>query len=205
MDYHALLLFTLTEAALSLSPGPAVFLVVATGLGRGWRASLIASAGILTGNACYFLISAFGIGGLLQKSPLIFLGLKYLGAAYLLYLAWSALTGRPSAISITKQTDKPEPTWRQFKHALFLQLLNPKTLLMFVAILPQFIKPQLAIAPQMLVLAACSIIPEFFILALYGMLASKAARFAAHPEFALYIERCAGVLILLAAGMVILN
>lgn len=205
MDFHALFLFTLTEAALSLSPGPAVFLVLATGIAQGWRASLIASAGILTGNAVYFTLSAMGLGGLVQQAPMAFAVVKYLGAAYLLYLAWSAFTGRPSALSLNPANKAGKRAGRLYLQAVFLQLLNPKTLLMFVAILPQFIQVQHAIVPQMLALAACSMIPEFFILAAYGILASKASKYAQSPRFSLIIERCAGVLIFLAAAMLLLN
>lgn len=205
MDYHSLVLFTLTEAALSLSPGPAVLLVIATGMASGWRASLIASIGILSGNACYFMLSALGLGGLLQQAPFIFIVIKYLGAAYLLYLAWLALTGRPSVLRLNPADKTTKSKWHLYLQAVLLQLLNPKTLLMFVAILPQFIQVQHAIVPQMLALAACSMIPEFFILAAYGILASKASKFASSPRFTLLVERTSGFFILLAAAMVLMN
>ena len=84
-----------------------------------------------------------------------------------------------------------------------LQLANPKTLIFFVAILPQFVDPRLAIGPQMVWLAAGSIIPEFFILAGYGWLASRAARVARDPRYARWTDRAAGVLVLGAAALVV--
>jgi threonine/homoserine/homoserine lactone efflux protein len=171
-------LFTATEMALSLSPGPAVMMVVAIGLTRGWRSSLWATLGILSGNAIYFALSATGIGSVILASPTLFKTIKYLGAAYLVYLGLSAIFGRPSPLTISNVTMQPQPGYRLFLNALTLQLSNPKTLLMFIAILPQFIDARASVALQMVVLAACSILPEFFILLGYGLLASKASHWA---------------------------
>lgn len=197
-----LLLFTATEAALSLSPGPAVMMVVAYGIARGWRTSLLVTLGILTGNAIYFAISATGIGSLILASPKLFMAIKYLGAAYLVYLGLSAIFGKPSPITISKLDKLPQSGARIFISALMLQLTNPKSLLMFVAILPQFIDPHAAIGLQMSILAACSIIPEFFILLGYGMLASKASKWASQPRYSVITERVAGGLVL-AAGVLV--
>ncbi len=205
MDQHALFLFTITEAALSLSPGPAVMLVIASALAHGWRHATAASAGILSGNAIYFLLSALGISSLINQAPVVYQLLKYLGAAYLLYLAWLALTGRPSLLSLHRTQSEKIPALSLYKHAVLLQLLNPKTLMMFVAILPQFVNSDQAIAPQMLALAACSMIPEFIILTGYGVLASKAANYVSSERFNLLLERLAGSFMLLAALMVLIN
>ena len=83
-----------------------------------------------------------------------------------------------------------------------LQLTNPKSMLTFVAILPQFIDPSQPIGIQMLILAGCSIIPEFFILLGYGMLASKASHLATQEKYALITERIAGALVLTAGVLV---
>jgi homoserine/homoserine lactone efflux protein len=198
------LLFTATEAALSLSPGPAVMMVVAYGIARGWRVSLFVTLGILTANAIYFVISATGLGSLILASPKVFMAIKYVGAAYLVYLGLSAIFGRPSPITLSKLDDAPQSGKRIFSTALFLQLTNPKALLGFIAILPQFIDPTQPIIPQMTLLAACSMIPEFFILLGYGMLANKASHLATQAQYAVITERIAGSLVLLAGVMVAL-
>lgn len=202
MTMESWLLFTATEAALSLTPGPAVMMVVAYGIARGWRTSLLVTLGILTGNAIYFAISATGIGSLILASPKLFIAIKYLGAAYLIYLGLSAILGKPSPITISKLDKLPQSRYRIFVSALMLQLTNPKSLLMFVAILPQFIDPHVPIGLQMIILAACSIIPEFFILLGYGMLASKASHWATQPRYSVITERIAGSLVL-AAGVLV--
>ncbi|MBI3730752.1 MAG: LysE family translocator [Burkholderiales bacterium] len=204
MNLESWALFTATEAALSLSPGPAVMMVVAYGIARGWRTSLFVTLGILTGNAIYFAVSATGIGSLILASPKVFMAIKYLGAAYLVYLGLSAIFGKPSPLTISKLDSVALSGRKIFSSALMLQLMNPKTLLMFVAILPQFIEPKEPVGVQMLILAACSIIPEFFILLGYGMLASKASHWATQERYAVMTERIAGTLVTGAGIMVAL-
>ena len=204
MNLESWALFTATEAALSLSPGPAVMMVVAYGIAKGWRTSLFVTLGILTGNAIYFAVSATGIGSLILASPKVFMAIKYLGAAYLVYLGLSAIFGKPSPLTISKLDETSTSGSKIFTTALMLQLTNPKTLLMFVAILPQFIDPKEPVGLQMLILAACSIIPEFFILLGYGMLASKASHWATQERYAVITERIAGTLVTGAGVMVAL-
>lgn len=196
-------LYVLTEAALSLSPGPAVMLVIAYGIAQGARRSLAAGAGILSANAIYFALSATSVGALLVASTTFFLVVKYCGAAYLVYLGLAALLGRPSPITFAQAAAPARSVSAIYFSGLTLQLANPKTLVFFVAILPQFVDPRLPIGPQMLWLAAGSVIPEFFILAGYGFAASRAARLAADPRYAHLTDRAAGVLVLAAAAMVL--
>jgi homoserine/homoserine lactone efflux protein len=196
-------LYVLTEAALSLSPGPAVMLVIACGLTWGARKSLYATLGILGANAIYFAISATALGAVLVTSRTFFTAVKWLGAAYLVYIGLSALFGRPSPIAIGREERSGGAARALFLSGLTLQLANPKTLVFFAAILPQFVDPKLAIGPQMAWLAAGSIVPEFVILAGYGYLASRAARLTRDPRFARYTEQAAGILVLGAAALVL--
>lgn len=196
-------LYVLAEVALSLSPGPAVMLVIACGLTWGARKSLYATLGILGANALYFAISATALGAVLVASKTFFIAVKWLGAAYLVYIGVSALFGRPSPITIGREESSSGAPRALFLSGLTLQLANPKTLVFFAAILPQFVDPKLPVGPQMAWLAAGSIIPEFFILGGYGYLASRAARLTRDPRFARYTERFAGVLVLGAAALVL--
>ena len=169
-------LYVLAEVALSLSPGPAVMLVVACGLTYGARRSLHATLGILSANAIYFAISATALGAVLVASSTFFLAVKWLGAAYLVYIGVAALFGRASPITVARDERSGGAPRALYLSGLTLQLANPKTLVFFASILPQFVDPRLAVVPQMGWLAAGSMIPEFFVLAAYGYLASRAAR-----------------------------
>ena len=196
-------LYVLTEIALSLSPGPAVMLVIACGLAHGARRSTWASFGILSANALYFAISATALGAVLVASRGFFVAVKWIGAAYLVYLGVSALLGRASPITVSSPGARDGAPRALYVAGLTLQLANPKTLLFFVAILPQFVDARLPVAPQMLWLAAGSMIPEFFILAGYGWLASRARHVAADARYARWTDRIAGALVLLAAALVV--
>jgi len=188
--------------ALSLSPGPAVMLVIACGLAHGARRSTYTSLGILSANAIYFAISATALGAVLAASRQFFTAVKWIGAAYLLYVGLSAIIGRTSPITVSKTSGGPSPR-DLYLAGLSLQLANPKTLIFFVAILPQFVDARLPIGPQMAWLAAGSIIPEFCILAGYGWLASRARGVATDPRYARWTERLAGILVLGAAALVV--
>jgi len=195
-------LYVLTEAALSLSPGPAVMLVIAYGLTRGARRSLYATLGILSANAFYFALSATSLGALIAASPGFFNAVRWAGAAYLAYLGLSAIFGRPSPLTVSDPRSRNGSPASIFLAGLMMQLANPKTLIFFVAILPQFVDPRLPVGTQMLWLAAGSVIPEFFILAGYGALAARARRVTSDPRYARWTERVAGCLVLIVAALV---
>lgn len=196
-------LYLLTEAALSLSPGPAVMLVIAYGLTHGARRSLAAAFGVLSANALYFAVSATALGALLVASKPFFVTVKWLGAFYLIYIGVSAILGRPSPITVSNTSARDRSVRSIYLSGLTLQLANPKTLIFFVAILPQFVDPSLPIGAQMLWLAAGSIVPELLILGGYGYLASRAARVATNPRYARVTDRVAGALVLGAAALVL--
>ena len=166
------------ETALSLSPGPAVFYVVSQGVRGALRRALPAAAGIISANAIYFALSATGLGAILAASARFFTVAKWAGAAYLIYLGTTALLSARQAHTVALDNSAAPIACdlrRIYVGALALQLANPKALLFFLALLPQFIDPAQAVVPQMLILAASSILPEFCILLGYGWLAHRAA------------------------------
>ena len=201
MTFETWLLFLVMETALSLSPGPAVFYVVSQGI-RAFPRAVPATLGILSANACYFALSATSLGALIAASARFFTIAKWAGAAYLIYLGIkslrSAAASRSIALTGTAAPGDGDPPGvdtrggqppvvaprgnerRQiYLGALTLQLSNPKALLFFLALLPQFIDTQRAVAPQMLILAATSMLPECCILLAYGWLAHGAAHASA--------------------------
>ncbi|HYM47207.1 MAG TPA: LysE family translocator, partial [Burkholderiaceae bacterium] len=197
-------LYVLTEAALSLSPGPAVMLVIACGLTHGARRSLAAALGVLSANALYFAISATALGAVLIASKPFFVTVKWMGAAYLVYIGASALLGHPSPITASNAPLRGRSARSIYLAGLTLQLANPKSLIFFVAILPQFVDPALPLGAQMVWLAIGSIVPELVVLGGYGYLASRAAHITANPRYVRVVDRTAGVLVLGAAALVLM-
>jgi homoserine/homoserine lactone efflux protein len=177
MTFNTWLLFLAMETALSLSPGPAVFYVVSQGARGSLRRAMPAAAGIISANAIYFTLSATSLGAIIAASARFFLIAKWAGAAYLIYLGVKALRSAGASHAVDLQVpesgDKGDRR-RVYLGALTLQLANPKALLFFLALLPQFIDPTKAVVPQMLILAATSMLPEFCILLGYGWLAHRA-------------------------------
>jgi homoserine/homoserine lactone efflux protein len=194
------MMFALTELALSAAPGPAVLFVVSQGLRCRSGRALWAALGILAANALYFAVSGTGVGALLVTSQHLFTVVKWAGAAYLLYLGTTALLRPPSVAGRGEAASgaaSRRPTL--FLRGIVLQLSNPKALLFFVAILPQFIDRGRPIVPQILILGITSILLEFLVLTTYASAAARAARVAMQPRFVSATRRLGGALLVGAA------
>jgi homoserine/homoserine lactone efflux protein len=199
MDFPLWLTFLATEIVLCLTPGPAVLFVVSQALRYGGRRSLWANGGILAGNLMYFGLSAIGIGALIASSYELFVILKYAGATYLIWLGILTILGRGAAIR--PDIAAPEvPGIRLLARGFVLQAANPKALVFFTALLPQFVSPSAPIAPQIAILALTSPFAEFFVLATYGFFSGRAAAAASQPRFARVTNYAAGTL-LVGAGV----
>lgn len=195
-------LYLIAESFMVLSPGGAVLLVMNRGLAQGFKASLAANVGILSANGIYFIASAIGLSALVIKFPAAFKALQWAGAGYLIYLAWGAWTARPGGLSLS--TALTQSHWHTYRQALWMQLANPKAMLSFVAIVPPFVNPAFAVAPQMAWLAAGSMIPELLVLMVYGALAAKLATVLNEPATLRVIERICAALLLAIAAMIVL-
>jgi homoserine/homoserine lactone efflux protein len=199
VNWDLLVLFIVTETLLCLTPGPAVLLILSQALGGGVRVSFGASLGILAGNTLYFLLSATSVGALLVASPTVFMMLKWLGAAYLIWLGIGAFRGTSPAFSVRADAGASRSMLRRVWQGFLVQTTNPKALLFFTALLPQFIDPALPVAFQVAVLGLASIVIEFCVLIGYGVLAGRASRIATRPRFAALTGRLSGGA-LIAAG-----
>jgi homoserine/homoserine lactone efflux protein len=199
------LFFVVTEVLLCLTPGPAVMFVVGCGLARGGRAALWANAGILSGNTFYFVVSAFGLGAVLVGSHEVFTVVKYLGAAYLVWLGVRTILGAGLALPAAPQAQPVAQRWRMLVRGFVLQAANPKALMFFVALLPQFIDTRRAIAPQVLILALTSVVVEFLILAGYGYGAGRAASLAREARFVTATNRTSGALLIATGTAIVLR
>jgi homoserine/homoserine lactone efflux protein len=196
MTLDTWLYFCATEALLCLTPGPAVLFVISqavAGAGFGLRASL----GILAANAFYFFLSAIGIGAALVASYELFFAIKWVGVAYLVWLGAGALLRPRGAVDPAPEA-RAVP--RPFLRGVVLQGANPKVILFFTALLPQFISPGAAVAPQIAILGASSIAIEFVVLALYAGLAARARGAIGRAGFVTSFDRASGVLLLGAAA-----
>jgi threonine/homoserine/homoserine lactone efflux protein len=200
-------LFVPTEALLCLTPGPAVLLVLATALRAGGRRSIASSLGILAANAVYFLISATSLGALLIASYRLFFLIKWIGAAYLVILGIRTMLGaREPLVPAAELSAKAESFRRRFANGFLLQMSNPKALIFFTALLPQFIDTRFPVAWQVAILGVTSELIEFCVLLGYGLAAGRAAQLARQPRYAAWTNRLSGgMLIGAGAGLAMIR
>jgi len=192
MSLHTWMTFVLVAVGVALVPGPAVVAVVSSSLRAGLRAGLAADAGVLVGDAAFVSASALGLGALLIASQPLFLAVKWLGIAYLAYLGLRALLSRGQAYAF----DAPGAGGRAFRLGLTTQLANPKIVLFFGALLPQFVDPVRPVAPQFAILGATFIVCDGLVIGTYGALAHRARTWLRSPRAARVTSRVSGVAML---------
>jgi len=197
MTLNVWIAFVVLETVLCFTPGPAVLFVVSTSLARGARAGVAGAWGIVACNTFYFLLSALGVGAVILASNRLFTTLKWLGAAYLVWVGVRMLLARA-------RPERPaeEPTSGDGVAALLrgfvVQAANPKALAFFIALLPQFIDAQASVSEQVAILAITSVLIEICVLAFYARVATRAGAYAGR-RWTGWLTRAAGGL-LVAAG-----
>jgi homoserine/homoserine lactone efflux protein len=187
-----ILIFALTEFVLCLTPGPAVLLVVSQAVKNGSKASLKGAAGILAGNIIYFVLSALGLGALLLSSARLFQIIKWVGAAYLVFIGVRMLVTKGQVGLVNQDGSSTVASVRLFSQGLLTQLSNPKAIIFFTALLPQFVSLEHSVTEQFIILGIISVAIEFFVLASYGWAADRGSRRFLKGQFALLTDRIAG-------------
>ena len=180
--------FLLTSLVVALIPGTGAIYTVSTGLFRGRRASLAAALGCTLGIVPHLLASILGLSFILHMSALAFQGLKFAGAAYLLYLAWATWNDRGGLEFSAARTELG--AGRIIFKAVLLNLLNPKLTLFFLAFLPHFVSSGSASpVPQFLGLSLVFMVVTFLVFAVYGLLASSIRNWVVNSPRALALLR----------------
>ncbi|MFF2387468.1 LysE family transporter [Agromyces sp. NPDC058104] len=170
---------------ISFTPGAGAINTMGNSLSQGFRRSIWGILGQQAALVVHILIVAAGVGVLVAKSPVAFEVIRYAGAAYLVYLGIRQLLAKPQAadeadaeeadVSATSPLAAAESRWSMFRRGLWVNLLNPKAIVFFLAFLPQFIRPDQPLLPQYLVVGATVIVVDvivmwgFFALAAHGM------------------------------------
>ncbi len=167
--------FLITSLIVVASPGTGALFTIAAGLSRGTKAGTIAAFGCTLGILPHMFAAVTGLAALLHTSALAFEVLKYLGVAYLLYMAWHTLK-EGGALDVNEAAP-PQSAMRIVNSAVLVNLLNPKLSIFFFAFLPQFVGPEDA-APLalMLELSAVFMLMTFVVFAAYGAFAASMRR-----------------------------
>jgi len=153
MNYQLFSAFLLITVVLFLTPGPIVTLILSTGASRGTRAALLTVAGSSAGNAALLACIAFGLTWILKASSEVFEMLRWVGAAYLVWLGIQAWRHASAASEAVAAPAGHVHAWRGF----IVAMTNPKTIAFFTAFLPQFLDPTLPVERQLLVMCVVSV------------------------------------------------
>ncbi|HKV17173.1 MAG TPA: LysE family translocator [Reyranella sp.] len=167
--------FLLTTLIVVISPGTGVLYTLAAGLSRGPRASIVAAFGCTLGIVPHMAAAILGLAALLHTSALAFQTVKYLGVAYLLYMAWRTLKEH-GALAIDRDTPA-KASYEVIAEAILINLLNPKLSIFFFAFLPQFVPAdEVHPLPRMLILSGTFMLVTLLVFAGYGLFASAVRR-----------------------------
>jgi homoserine/homoserine lactone efflux protein len=170
-------------------------------MARGWKAGLAAGLGVQAGNGVYFLVSVFGLGAALAASELFFQAVKWAGAAYLVYLGVRTILAAREDQVEAMMAARPALWRRPFAQAAVNQLANPKSILFFGALLPQFVTPGRTSALDLAVLAATRFVIEMPILAAYAWAAARGGSLLRSPRQIVWGERLSGAALVAVGGL----
>jgi threonine/homoserine/homoserine lactone efflux protein len=198
MAIETWLAFAAASTILLVIPGPTVLLVVSYTLGQGWRTALPTAVGVALGDFTAMTLSMLGVGALLATSAMLFTALKWIGAAYLVWLGiklWQA----GNSLDAAPQTDKVSAL-KMLGHAWLVTALNPKSITFFVAFLPQFLSPNGDFLAQMIIFEATFLMLAFANAIGYALIASR-ARALVQTSRAISVFNKAGGTLLIGAGV----
>lgn len=199
------LAFLLTTLVVVATPGTGAVYSIAVGLSRGVKASIIASVGCTLGVLPHMIAATTGLAALLNASAVAFQTIKWLGVAYLLYLAWQTL--RDSSPIDVDAESAPPSAWRIIRTAVLINLLNPKLTIFFFAFLPQFVP---AGDPNgtwsMIGLSAVFMLVTFVVFTFYGAFAATMRqRVITRPRVMAWLRRTFAATYVLLAGRLALE
>jgi threonine/homoserine/homoserine lactone efflux protein len=201
MSIEHWLAFSAASAILLAIPGPTVLLVISYALGHERRTAFATVAGVALGDFTAMTASMLGLGALLAASAAIFTILKWIGAAYLIYLGiklWRA----PVAVGADSGTtaSPAERPFRIFAHTYLVTALNPKSIIFFVAFLPQFLDASRSVPLQLAIFEATFLILAIANASLYALLAGMARGQIRRPRIQRIVNRTGGSL-MIGAGV----
>ena len=210
-----LLWYGIAEVFFSLSPGPAVLLVISLALRLGFAHGAAAAFGIVGVNLLYFALSAAGVGALLVASPNLFLALKIIGAAYLVWVAlgilhslWREWHMPDAANAETPEINAASASRRDLLKSLLkgvaVQASSIKNIMLFLAIIPQFVKPEMGhVALQFAGLAVVSVLVELPILLAYAALAARLGQTVRSARVRQWLDALSATVLLAIAGSIL--
>ena len=198
MPLETWLIYVLTVLALMSTPGPSQLLMLSNSARNGFRRGTATACGDLTANAIQMLLAGLGLGAVLAASAYSLLVVKWMGVAYLLYLGIKIIRKSGSQGLSESHSQARESLKSLWLQGFLTSAANPKAVVFFAALFPQFIDPALGILNQLLILSFTYLIMDAFFLSIYGISASWIAR-KLQGEARAYIDRIGGSFVIAAA------
>lgn len=199
------LAFLLTTLVVVATPGTGAVFSIAAGLSRGAKAGVIAALGCTLGVLPHMIAAITGLAAILNASAIAFQTIKWLGVAYLLYLAWQ--TFRDKTLIEVEADTAPVSAWRVIRTAVLINLLNPKLTIFFFAFLPQFVPAGEADGTlHMVGLSLVFMALTFLVFALYGVFAATMrTQVISRPKVMAWLRRTFAATYVLLAGRLALE
>ena len=192
MEFHVWLAFASASVALLLIPGPTVLLVLSYAISQGKRVAVATAAGVALGDLVAMSASLAGLGALVLASAELFLLLKWVGAVYLIYLGIKLYRSAATASLDPVEDVADAAAGRVFAHAAAVTALNPKSIVFFIAFVPQFINPQATLLPQFGILIATFVGFAALNALAYALLGDKLRQRIRHPAVMPMLTRLGG-------------
>ncbi|MCB1311521.1 MAG: LysE family translocator [Sedimentitalea sp.] len=193
MSLDLWLTFVAASTALLLIPGPTVLLVLSYALSKGRSVALASAAGVALGDLVAMSLSLAGLGALVLASATLFAALKWIGAAYLVWLGVKLLRSAPSS-GLRAVAARREVTPRGvFAHAAAVTALNPKSIAFFIAFVPQFLRPEAPLLGQFAILIATFVSLAALNALAYALLADRLRRTIGRPRVITGLTRTGGL------------
>ncbi len=197
-ENHYWFIFFASNLALCLSPGPDLIYILSRSITQGTKVGVASALGVCSGALVHVLAAAFGVSALLATSAMAFAIVKYVGAAYLLYLGIKALRSKGSNLTIPQEKVLAITPWQAFQQGVMVDVLNPKVALFFMAFLPQFIRPQHGpTALQLLTLGFLVVVTAIIVEVSFALAAARATQFfRARPGISRWLDRALGSILI---------
>ena len=195
MNTQSLLAFTVVAGLAILTPGPSILLTLRNGATFGARSVIWSALGNICGVFCLSTAAILGLGVLLKSSALLFGAVKLIGALYLFYVGVRHMFGRTAVLAEESENGRNEPTPRWsalYREAFLTSATNPKAVLFFTALFPQFVNAQVPLLPQFFILTGIFMAISYIAHMSYALLASRAKGFLLKPALAKWMNRVVG-------------
>jgi len=196
MNTDTLLIYIFVAFFYIISPGPAILLAIYNGAVNGSKVVMVSALGNILGLLCLSILSISGLSALLLASSTLFSLVKWIGAAYLIYLGIrqlrSSTTAKAGYDSTNTQLNRSLTSY--FKEGFLVAATNPKPILFFSALFPQFLDTHLAIAPQFIIMTLIFMAFSFLSLSTYGYIAQRAKGLLANINNMKWFHRISGTL-----------